>query len=292
MPTIIDFYTLLPLHSDDGVRYPRVTSPYGPRGSGFHYGTDIGGGWRYRGFPTPVPADSTVTFIEHNHSSYGHRVIYRIDGTNYQILIAHLHTIDVRVGQKLKTGESIGGMGTTGNSTGEHWHIEIRTLPEAGKAPNQTTRLGDPEKFKINLPTDRIQYTVKDGDRLHVIATKYNTTVEQLIEWNNISDPNRIYAGQVLWVTGEEEDPTPPPEVPEDPREELPKEEKTGQILYTVTKIPGVKDIQSVIINGKGYVKAREIAPLLKMKAVLDTKENEIVFIQPTQPRRGPGGIM
>ncbi|MGA3513033.1 LysM peptidoglycan-binding domain-containing protein [Lactiplantibacillus plantarum] len=43
-------------------------------------------------------------------------------------------------------------------------------------------------------------YTIQSGDTLSSIATKYGVTVNQLSSWNNISDPNKIYAGQIITV--------------------------------------------------------------------------------------------
>lgn len=43
-------------------------------------------------------------------------------------------------------------------------------------------------------------YTVQSGDTLTKIANKYNTTVNQLVSWNNIKNPNLIYVGQKLRV--------------------------------------------------------------------------------------------
>lgn len=45
-------------------------------------------------------------------------------------------------------------------------------------------------------------YTVKAGDTLSAIALKYNTTVDNICKLNNISNPNKIYVGQVLKITG------------------------------------------------------------------------------------------
>lgn len=43
-------------------------------------------------------------------------------------------------------------------------------------------------------------YTIQSGDTLSEIAEKYGTTVSQLCEWNNISNPNLIYAGNTIRV--------------------------------------------------------------------------------------------
>lgn len=46
------------------------------------------------------------------------------------------------------------------------------------------------------------QYTVKKGDTLSEIANKYNTTVKELADLNNIRNPNIIKIGQVLKIPG------------------------------------------------------------------------------------------
>lgn len=45
-------------------------------------------------------------------------------------------------------------------------------------------------------------YTVKKGDTLSGIAAKYGTTYQQLAKINGIPDPNKIYPGQVIKLTG------------------------------------------------------------------------------------------
>jgi len=47
-----------------------------------------------------------------------------------------------------------------------------------------------------------IIYTVKSGDTLSGIASKYHTTYQHLAEINGLSDPNKIYVGQKLKVVG------------------------------------------------------------------------------------------
>ena len=52
----------------------------------------------------------------------------------------------------------------------------------------------------INSNSSKQYYTVKSGDNLTKIAKKYGTTVNQLVAWNNISNPNLIYPRQKLRV--------------------------------------------------------------------------------------------
>ena len=50
------------------------------------------------------------------------------DGT--ELWYAHQSAIDVKVGDKVTGGEHIGNIGSTGNTTGPHVHIEVR--PDGG----------------------------------------------------------------------------------------------------------------------------------------------------------------
>ena len=45
-----------------------------------------------------------------------------------------------------------------------------------------------------------LPYRVQPGDTLGTIAKKYNVTVEQLMKWNNIQDPNYLVVGQQLKI--------------------------------------------------------------------------------------------
>ena len=56
----------------------------------------------------------------------------------------------------------------------------------------------EPSKPK---PTETV-YTVKAGDTLSGIASKYKTTYQKLAEYNGINDPNVIYAGQKIRIPG------------------------------------------------------------------------------------------
>jgi len=51
-------------------------------------------------------------------------------------------------------------------------------------------------------PAQTTWYTVKPGDNLYRIAIRFGTTINALMAANGISNPNRIYVGQVLRVSG------------------------------------------------------------------------------------------
>ncbi|KAA3628939.1 MAG: M23 family peptidase [Bacteroidetes bacterium] len=74
---------------------------------------------------TPIQATGNGTVIKAGRGTgYGKRVI--IDhGYGYQTLYAHMHKIDVKVGQKVTRGEQIGQVGSTGASTAPHCHYEV-----------------------------------------------------------------------------------------------------------------------------------------------------------------------
>lgn len=57
---------------------------------------------------------------------------------------------------------------------------------------------GQPSSTTTNTEASAASYTVKSGDTLSGIASRYNTTVNQIVSLNQLSNPNLIYVGQVL----------------------------------------------------------------------------------------------
>lgn len=53
---------------------------------------------------------------------------------------------------------------------------------------------------KSNSGSGAVYYTVKSGDTLSAIASKYGTTYQKIAQLNGISNPNKIYKGQKLRV--------------------------------------------------------------------------------------------
>ena len=87
----------------------------------FHYGMDFTAS---TGTEIYVTGDGVVDVVENSLRGYGKRII--IDhGFGYKTLYAHLNGFNVRKGQKVKRGEVIGFVGSTGTSTAPHLHYEV-----------------------------------------------------------------------------------------------------------------------------------------------------------------------
>ena len=76
------------------------------------------------GTPIYATGDGKVSTYKKSRSGYGNHII--IDhGYGYQTLYAHMSKVDVRRGQKVKRGDIIGYVGSTGRSTAPHLHYEV-----------------------------------------------------------------------------------------------------------------------------------------------------------------------
>ena len=76
------------------------------------------------GTPIHATGDGTVDFAGYNTSGYGIHVILD-HGFGYQTLYGHMSVTKMRKGQKVKRGDVIGEVGSTGLSTGPHLHYEV-----------------------------------------------------------------------------------------------------------------------------------------------------------------------
>ena len=81
--------------------------------------------------------------------------------------------------------------------------IDDRTNPV--KSKNQTTKSEEDKAEAEPVIIDKPGfYTVKKGDTLSRISQKFNQRLSDLVDWNKLSDPNTIKAGQVLRIEPEE----------------------------------------------------------------------------------------
>ncbi|KAF2778480.1 peptidase [Streptomyces sp. KO7888] len=65
--------------------------------------------------------------------AYGNAIVIKHGNGTYS-QYAHLSKVNVKIGQVVKTGQSIAKSGNTGNSSGPHLHFEIRTTANYGSA--------------------------------------------------------------------------------------------------------------------------------------------------------------
>ncbi len=100
----------------------RLSSGYGSRWGSFHKGVDYAAP---AGTPIYASAAGQVIYSGYNSGGYGKLII--IDhGNGYQTYYAHCSSLYVNVGTNVSQGQHIAGVGSTGNSTGNHIHFEIR----------------------------------------------------------------------------------------------------------------------------------------------------------------------
>ncbi|HPR60839.1 MAG TPA: M23 family metallopeptidase, partial [Prolixibacteraceae bacterium] len=87
----------------------------------FHYGMDF---VAPKGSPIYATGDGKVSSIQTLRTGHGKHVV--IDhGFGYETLYAHLSAFNVKVGDKVKRGQVIGFVGSTGTSTASHLHYEV-----------------------------------------------------------------------------------------------------------------------------------------------------------------------
>lgn len=113
-----------PINNED---LTRMASGYGWRSDPFtkarkmHWGMDF---TAPNGTPIYATGDGKVTRADNNASGYGKHI--RIDhGYGYLSLYGHLSQYNVKEGQKVKRGDLIGFVGSTGRSEAPHLHYEV-----------------------------------------------------------------------------------------------------------------------------------------------------------------------
>lgn len=118
--------------SDKGFLWPApschyVSSAYGWRSRGWHSGIDLvkaGGG--ANGTPVIASRSGRVEVVQRSNSGYGNMILIN-HGDGYKTRYAHMikGSMTVSVGDYVEAGQTIGKVGSTGNSTGPHLHFEV-----------------------------------------------------------------------------------------------------------------------------------------------------------------------
>lgn len=100
-----------------------LTSRFGSRWGSTHKGIDIGAP---QGTRIVAAAGGTVTTSAYGYNGgYGNYVIISHEN-GIQTLYGHCTSLLVNVGEKVSQGQAIATVGSTGRSTGNHLHLEIR----------------------------------------------------------------------------------------------------------------------------------------------------------------------
>ena len=97
-----------------------ISSPYGNRNGEFHRGLDMAA---TQGAPIHATRAGKVLKAELHYSWGNYVVIQHEDGTT--ALYAHQQQYLVKAGDEVSQGQVIGHVGSTGNSTGSHLHLEL-----------------------------------------------------------------------------------------------------------------------------------------------------------------------
>lgn len=212
-----------------------VYSKFGYRHRRRHQGVDLP---LKTGDPVRVAFDGKVRVSKY-YRGYGNLVIVR-HANGLETFYGHLSERDVQVNDWVHAGQVIGKGGSTGRSSGPHLHFETRYKGYAFdpewliKFPEGNLRSGtftlkrkylnpashyvptsDDEEEEILLAEqeDRAQaakkaaeqaavqyYTIRKGDTLGKIASKYHTTVSKLCKLNNITPKTTLRIGRRLRV--------------------------------------------------------------------------------------------
>lgn len=205
-----------------------VSDTFGTR-QGKHKGIDIAGE-----INTPIFAvDDGMVEKSYHSDSYGN-VIFIHHPNNYVTVYAHLNERLVTNGQKVKRGEVIGKMGSSGQATGVHLHFEthqsewtydkryafdpgwvlgvkkqgevvqagaiypITNALEASSGYGSLSEKTSSRRFSADNES-KVKYVVKQGDTLTSISRKRNIPVEELKKINHLTS-DLIKTKQILII--------------------------------------------------------------------------------------------
>lgn len=119
----------------------------------FHWGMDF---TAPRGTPVYASGDGTISRADNTAAGYGKHI--RIDhGFGYVSLYAHLYKYNVKKGQKVKRGDLIGFVGSTGRSEAPHLHYEVFKDNERINPVNFYYGNLSPEEFADMLEKSKVE---------------------------------------------------------------------------------------------------------------------------------------
>ncbi len=117
----------------------RITDGFGPRNARFHAGVDFPAA---SGTPVAASADGRVVQAGWLAGGWGYTVTIAHE-RGVRTMYAHLSRVDVRVGDDVAAGVTVGRVGASGDATGPHLHFELR-LRDAALDPRSALPLSIP----------------------------------------------------------------------------------------------------------------------------------------------------
>ncbi|MBD3110354.1 peptidoglycan DD-metalloendopeptidase family protein [Bacillus sp. AGMB 02131] len=183
-----------------------ISDYFGTR-AGKHKGIDIAGS---EDADVHAVSDGVVSKSYYS-DSYGNVVFVEHPLEGYETVYAHLNERTVREGEYVEKGQIIGKMGNTGRSSGVHLHFEVHQSEWTAEKENALDPLivfADMKKETIevsaheqnHIAAEQQKHIVKKGETLWSISDHYGVPVKTLLVLNNISDPSRIFEGQVIQI--------------------------------------------------------------------------------------------
>lgn len=181
----------------------KITCEYGRKGtawkSGVHQGIDLVGITNKKVYSI---CNGVVERAGYDKGGFGNYVRIKEDGTENRIYLAHLEKIYVKVGQKVTYTNVVGLMGSTGNSTGPHTHVEIRRFQNgvAVSKLNPATYMGIPNAVgTYNSANYQIKTISKPAEQTQVLKTlARNTNLRE--EPNTKSNATLYLTNTTLYV--------------------------------------------------------------------------------------------
>ena len=117
--------SILDLHKEHWalpLKHTSINSEYGMRHSKWHNGIDLK---LKKGDPVLSTFDGYIKSVGFDKQGYGNYILIQ-HNNGFETLYGHLIKSNVSEGQNILAGDIIGFGGSTGHSTGEHLHFEVR----------------------------------------------------------------------------------------------------------------------------------------------------------------------
>lgn len=204
-------YPVEQVHHDHYYRFDEETQQYWS-GIGYNYYIEKNnGGIVYEGrglhVGSHVPGYNSISLGVCLEGDYSQETV---DEGDWNILATFVSQLMEEYGVEV---ENVIGHGEAVSSECPGLHFDMDAFRETLRSGDFSDPIPDPDPEPD--PGDPEVYTVQEGDTLSSIANEFGVTVNDLVEWNNLSDPDDIQVGQELIVSAPEngsgEDPEPDP---------------------------------------------------------------------------------